>query len=117
MTVNQLKKRFHNFLCLHIWMYSGKPKTIAEGVWRIYNESPIRQERAFPHYGTSLEACVSTYKHLDGNKISVYPVSRVCVNCARKEVHFGNGLFVKMVQHIPTPEYDYCFMEDEIREG
>ena len=27
---------------------------LAEGVWRIYNETPIRQERAFPHYGISL---------------------------------------------------------------
>jgi len=26
-----------------------------EGVWKIYNETPIRQERAFPHYGESLE--------------------------------------------------------------
>ncbi len=28
---------------------------LAEGVWRIYNETPIRQERGFPHYGASLE--------------------------------------------------------------
>lgn len=28
---------------------------LAEGIWRIYNESPIRQERAFPHYGMPLE--------------------------------------------------------------
>jgi hypothetical protein len=27
---------------------------LAEGIWRIYNETPIRQERAFPHYGTPL---------------------------------------------------------------
>lgn len=27
-----------------------------EGVWRIYNETPIRQERGFPHYGMPLEA-------------------------------------------------------------
>jgi hypothetical protein len=27
-----------------------------EGVWRIYNEAPIRQERVFPHYGMPLEA-------------------------------------------------------------
>ena len=26
----------------------------AEGIWKIYNETPIRQERAFPHYGESL---------------------------------------------------------------
>jgi hypothetical protein len=28
----------------------------AEGVWKIYNETPIRQGRAFPHYGQSLQA-------------------------------------------------------------
>lgn len=29
---------------------------LAEGIWKIYNETPIRQERGFPHYGISLEA-------------------------------------------------------------
>ncbi len=28
---------------------------LAEGIWRIYNETPIRQERAFHHYGEPLE--------------------------------------------------------------
>jgi len=28
---------------------------LAEGIWRIYNETPIRQGRAFTHYGESLE--------------------------------------------------------------
>ena len=28
---------------------------LAEGIWKIYNETPIRQERAFPHYGAALE--------------------------------------------------------------
>ena len=28
---------------------------LAEGIWKIFNETPIRQERGFPHYGTSLE--------------------------------------------------------------
>ena len=28
---------------------------LAEGIWQIYNETPIRQERAFSHYGMSLE--------------------------------------------------------------
>ncbi|MCW4047303.1 MAG: hypothetical protein NWE99_07055 [Candidatus Bathyarchaeota archaeon] len=27
----------------------------AEGIWRIYNETPIRQERAFSHYGDTLQ--------------------------------------------------------------
>jgi len=26
---------------------------LAEGIWKIYNETPIRQKRAFPHYGVS----------------------------------------------------------------
>ncbi|MDR2707992.1 MAG: hypothetical protein LBB87_04530, partial [Nitrososphaerota archaeon] len=29
---------------------------LAEGIWRIYNETPIRQGRAFSHYGQSLES-------------------------------------------------------------
>jgi hypothetical protein len=28
---------------------------LAEGIWKIYNETPIRQERAFPHYGESMQ--------------------------------------------------------------
>jgi signal peptidase I len=28
---------------------------LAEGIWRIYNEIPFRQERAFPHYGVPLQ--------------------------------------------------------------
>ena len=28
---------------------------LAKGIWRTYNESPIRQERRFPHYGTPLQ--------------------------------------------------------------
>jgi len=28
---------------------------LSEGIWKIYNETPIRQERAFPHYGISLQ--------------------------------------------------------------
>ena len=28
---------------------------LAEGIWKIYNETPIRQERAFPHYGMPLQ--------------------------------------------------------------
>ncbi len=29
---------------------------LAEGIWKIYNETSIRQERAFPHYGEPIEA-------------------------------------------------------------
>jgi hypothetical protein len=29
---------------------------LVRGIWAIYNECPVRQERLFPHYGKSLEA-------------------------------------------------------------
>jgi hypothetical protein len=28
---------------------------LAEGIWKIYNETPIRQGRGFPHYGVTLQ--------------------------------------------------------------
>jgi hypothetical protein len=28
---------------------------LVKGIWQIYNESPVRQERKFPHYGKSFE--------------------------------------------------------------
>jgi hypothetical protein len=31
-------------------------ETLAEGIWKIYNETPIRQGRAFPHYGESIKS-------------------------------------------------------------
>jgi len=30
-------------------------ENLAEGIWKIYNETPIRQGRWFPHYGETLE--------------------------------------------------------------
>ena len=41
---------------------------LAEGIFKIYNETPIRQGRAFPHYGESLElvppTCMREKLHL-----------------------------------------------------
>ena len=33
---------------------------LAKGIWAIYNETPIRQERAFPHYGETLQVIEAT---------------------------------------------------------
>jgi hypothetical protein len=33
---------------------------LAEGIWKIYNETPIRQERAFPHYGVSMKTATES---------------------------------------------------------
>jgi hypothetical protein len=45
---------------------SAADEALAEGIWRIYNETPIRQGRAFPHYGVKLPAVkrnVASQKH------------------------------------------------------
>ena len=36
----------------------GPSEKLAEGIWKIYNETPIRQERAFPHYGIQLQSVI-----------------------------------------------------------
>ena len=35
--------------------FSEADAKLAEGMWKIYNETPIRQGRAFPHYGVTLK--------------------------------------------------------------
>ncbi|MDR1992731.1 MAG: hypothetical protein LBQ98_04425 [Nitrososphaerota archaeon] len=43
---------------------------LAEGIWRIYNEIPVRQGRAFPHYGESRET-VATNMYSEDNSTYV----------------------------------------------
>jgi hypothetical protein len=46
---------------------------LAEGIWKIYNETPIRQERAFTHYGESLEIVKSNmYQAKNNTFIAAY---------------------------------------------
>lgn len=41
----------------------AKPdEEFARGLWKIYNETPIRQERAFPHFGISLQTVLQDIK-------------------------------------------------------
>lgn len=42
----------------------GSCERLMEGIWKIYNETPIRQGRKFPHYGETIDAVRGTY----GNK-------------------------------------------------
>ena len=55
-TRNMVRKAEKNGLKTGVVEPSEK---LAEGIWRIYNETPIRQERAFSHYGVSLQRVVS----------------------------------------------------------
>jgi len=47
---------------------SVTPQTdkLAEGIWKIYNETPIRQGRAFPHYGETLKT-IAANMHTEKN--------------------------------------------------
>ena len=51
-TRNMVRKAEKN--CVNVSVVEPSDK-LAEGIWKIYNETPIRQERAFPHYGEPLE--------------------------------------------------------------
>lgn len=45
---------------------------LAKGIWKIYNETPIRQGRAFPHYGISLENVKSIINEHNSELIGAY---------------------------------------------
>ncbi len=46
---------------------------LAEGIWKIYNETPIRQGRAFPHYGESIEnVSANMYSEKNSTFIAAY---------------------------------------------
>jgi len=47
-------------------------EALAEGIWKIYNETPIRQGRAFPHYGQSLESVRELVASTKGTFIAAY---------------------------------------------
>jgi hypothetical protein len=52
-TRNMIRKAGRNRIRTEI---AEPNRKLAEGIWKIYNDTPIRQERGFPHYGTSLQA-------------------------------------------------------------
>ncbi|MDR0492802.1 MAG: hypothetical protein LBH74_04090 [Nitrososphaerota archaeon] len=46
---------------------------LAEGIWKIYNETPIRQGRAFPHYGETREnVAANMYVEKNSTYIGAY---------------------------------------------
>jgi hypothetical protein len=44
---------------------------LVRGIWEIYNECPIRQERLFPHYGKSLESVRKMSATFPGSSIFI----------------------------------------------
>jgi hypothetical protein len=78
---NSIRKAEKSGIHISIFEDVGSvPDEMFIGIWKIYNETPIRQERAFPHYGISLESVKSMarnvtekmefhFAHLDGEVI------------------------------------------------
>ena len=56
-TRNMVRKSEKNGMKTKIVEPSEK---LAKGIWKIYNETPIRQKRGFTHYGVSLQAVTSS---------------------------------------------------------
>lgn len=52
-TRNMIRKAEKSNIRTHI---TEPNENLADGIWKIYNETPIRQDRAFPHYGLTLQA-------------------------------------------------------------
>jgi hypothetical protein len=85
---NWIKRFRHWLICqgLHKWSYEGKASSFAESVWRIYNETPIRQDRAFHHYGRSMDSVAKQLGLLNGLPFSK---KRTCYVCKAKERFVG----------------------------
>ncbi|MCW3996780.1 MAG: hypothetical protein NWE98_11620 [Candidatus Bathyarchaeota archaeon] len=59
---------------------------LAEGIWKIYNETPIRQERAFPHYNEPL-------KTVKGNMYAAKNSTFIAANLGEEVVGFIQILY------------------------
>lgn len=59
---------------------------LAKGIWEIYNESPVRQGRRFPHYGKSVQEVT--------RMTSTFPESSVFIGAFLEEKLIG---FIKLV--------------------
>ena len=46
------------------------PESIAEGIWNIYNETPIRQGRAFSYYGITLQRVKERIRYAQNSKFN-----------------------------------------------
>lgn len=62
-TRNMVRKAEKDGVVVSVVPQSDK---LAEGIWKIYNETPVRQGRAFPHYGES-QALVAANMYQEKN--------------------------------------------------
>lgn len=68
-TRNMIRKAEKSDVKIEIVMPSDE---LAEGIWKIYNETPIRQNRAFPHYGQPLNVAKGLFTIGNATYIAAY---------------------------------------------
>jgi len=76
---------------------------LAEGIWRIYNETPVRQGRSFLHYGVSLEQVqrhVFSTSNLFLGAYLLVVVQRKLVGFAELEIGEETGAFAQILSLI-----------------
>jgi hypothetical protein len=70
-TRNMVRKAEKNGVTTRV---STAEEELADGIWRVYNETPVRQGRAFPHYGAALQ---TVKRRLSASKNSTFIVAYI----------------------------------------
>jgi hypothetical protein len=69
-TRNMIRKAEKAGIATHVATTNNE---LADGIWKIFNETPIRQGRGFPHYGVSLDTIKRNLKSFpDSTYIGAY---------------------------------------------
>jgi hypothetical protein len=98
--------------------FTEPDEELAEAVWTIYNETPIRQGRAFPHYGITLDSvkrdvlaapnstCIVAYyenhivgflQMIHGDSLTI--ISQILSLQAHWDKAVNNALIAKAIEH------------------
>lgn len=70
------------------------PEGVFVGIWKIYNETPIRQERYFPHYGISLDSVKDSIEKVN-RRIDIH-----CAYLGEELIGFSEVIYGERVAQI-----------------
>jgi len=70
----------------------GFCEKLVEGIWRIYNETPIRQNRSFPHYGATIDGVRAAFGNRPNSTYIVAELQDEIVGFA--EIDWGDNVGV-----------------------
>ncbi len=104
---------------------ASRNEKLADGIWNIYNETPIRQERGFPHYGMPLEIVrkivfqpnctyIAAYIHdefagfvqlVHGENITI--ISQILSLQEHRDKAVNNALIAKVIEFCATNNFKW----------